>query len=136
MEVNSFALVFGWVLGALLVFAFRALFDPPLFFPPYGTCPLRCSKHQIAASPRAPKWDCVPQDTVLPLDAPSQTQARLEGWFPPFRWGSGEMWGKLRPLRDPQQRCPELAGARSRKPPPPPSTSFPCAWYLRAVFKA
>lgn len=81
MDVNNFALVFGWVLVALLVFAFRALFDPPLFFTPSGTCPLHCSKHQISSSLHASKMDCVPQGhiSVLPLDAPSQTWARFKG---------------------------------------------------------
>lgn len=53
--------------------------------------------------------------SALPLDAPSQTQAGLEGWFPPFCCGRGEMWGKLRAPGDPQQCYPGLAGARSRE---------------------
>lgn len=131
MEVKNFALIFGWVLVALLVFAFRALFYPLLFFAPCGTCPSCCSKHQISSSLPASKLDCMPQGHVsaLPLDAPSKRWARLEGWFPPLRCGRGEVWEELKALRDPRQHYPGLAGARSGEN--LPDTSFPCAPYLQ-----
>ena len=91
------------------------LLSSAFFLTPCGTCPSRCSKHQISSSLHAPKLDCVPQGHIsaLPLDAPSQTQARFKGWFPPFHWGRGEIWGKLKAPRDSRQRYLGLAGARS-----------------------